>query len=73
MNTAAAGSNPQSSLPPQRKRKRPHERNIPSALSHLPESQLYAKLQYQEKKLDALLIRKRLDIQEALTRPLKVY
>ena len=38
----------------------------------MPESQAYMDLLAFERKLDATIMRKRLDIQEALKRPLKV-
>ena len=39
----------------------------------VPESQAYMDLLAFERKLDATIMRKRLDIQEALKRPMKVY
>ncbi|KAI3659578.1 hypothetical protein MP638_002026 [Amoeboaphelidium occidentale] len=56
------------------KKKRPNEKTLPMVLlqKDLPESQLYMKLINQEKLLDALFVRKRLDIQEALTRVQKI-
>jgi SWI/SNF-related matrix-associated actin-dependent regulator of chromatin subfamily D len=41
--------------------------------SFVPESKLYSDLVEFEKKLDAIIMRKRLDIQEALGKPTKVY
>ena len=39
----------------------------------MPESQAYMDLLAFERKLDATIMRKRLDIQEALKRPMKVH
>lgn len=54
-----------------KKRKRPQERSLPLAIADWPEYTLYSQLQHQERKLDTLMVRKRLEIQEALTRPVK--
>lgn len=56
-----------------RKRRRVAERVLSSQVRALvPESQAYLDLVSFEKKLDATIMRKKLEIQEALNRPLKV-
>lgn len=46
---------------------------LPLQIRHLvPESQAYMDLLAFERKLDSTIMRKRLDIQEALKRPMKV-
>lgn len=52
------------------RKKKPNEKNLPNLA--IPEAFLYQRLQAAEKQMDTLMIRKRLDIQEALSRPLKV-
>ncbi|KAG1175800.1 hypothetical protein G6F70_003895 [Rhizopus microsporus] len=55
------------------KKKRPTDKNLsPKIESFAPESKLYTELVDFEKKLDATIMRKRLDIQEALGKPTKV-
>ncbi|GAA5809991.1 hypothetical protein MFLAVUS_003406 [Mucor flavus] len=55
------------------KKKRPTDKNMPPKIeSFVPESKLYTDLVDFEKKLDATIMRKRLDIQEALGKPTKV-
>ncbi|KAF7721459.1 SWI/SNF complex component snf12 [Apophysomyces ossiformis] len=55
------------------KKKRPTDRNMPPKIEvFVPESKLYTELSEFEKKLDATIMRKRLDIQEALGKPTKV-
>ncbi|RCI06164.1 SWI SNF, matrix associated, actin dependent regulator of chromatin, sub d, member 1, partial [Rhizopus stolonifer] len=55
------------------KKKRPTDKNMPSAIeSFVPESRFYSELVDFEKKLDTTIMRKRLDIQEALGKPIKV-
>ncbi|ORX48588.1 hypothetical protein DM01DRAFT_1338648 [Hesseltinella vesiculosa] len=55
------------------KRKRPTDRNMPPKIeSFIPESTLYTELSEFEKKLDATIMRKRLDVQEAIGKPFKV-
>ncbi|ORZ02526.1 SWI/SNF and RSC complex subunit Ssr3 [Syncephalastrum racemosum] len=54
------------------KKKRPTDRNMPPKIeAFVPESKLYTELTEFEKKLDATIMRKRLDIQEALGKPTK--
>ncbi|KAG2213649.1 hypothetical protein INT46_000824 [Mucor plumbeus] len=56
------------------KKKRPTDKNMPPKIeSFVPESKLYTDLVEFEKKLDATIMRKRLDIQEALGKPTKVH
>ncbi|ORY02615.1 hypothetical protein K493DRAFT_277150 [Basidiobolus meristosporus CBS 931.73] len=51
-------------------KRKPTDRNLPSKIeSTLPEAKLYAQLQAQERKLDALVTRKKLDLQDALMKP----
>lgn len=58
---------------PPRKRRKLGDKVIPSAVRDLvPESHAYMDLVAFEQKLDATIARKKLDIQEALKRPLKV-
>ncbi len=55
------------------RRKKTVERDLPHGFEHVvPESRLYAELAALEKRLDTLIMRKRLDVQEALSRPVKV-
>ncbi|KAI8364315.1 BAF60b [Choanephora cucurbitarum] len=55
------------------KKKRPTDKNIPASIdSFVPESKLYSELVDFETKLDATIMRKRLDIQEALGKPTKI-
>ncbi|CAO0798761.1 unnamed protein product [Mucor circinelloides] len=55
------------------KKKRPTDRNNPPRIeAYVPESKLYTELSEFEKNLDAAIMRKRLDIQEALGKPTKV-
>ena len=49
------------------KRKRPSDKQLP-ALQEIAESHLYNKLLQSERQLDSILIRKRLDMQEALSK-----
>ena len=46
--------------------------SLPQVRDLVPESQAYMDLLAFERKLDATIMRKRLDIQEALKRPMKV-
>ncbi|KAI8075195.1 hypothetical protein BC940DRAFT_287688 [Gongronella butleri] len=56
------------------KRKRPTDRNMPPKIeSFIPESTLYTELSEFEKKLDATIMRKRLDVQEAVGKPSKIH
>ncbi|KAI7906787.1 uncharacterized protein BX663DRAFT_497579 [Cokeromyces recurvatus] len=60
-------------LPKHIKKKRPTDKNVPPQIeTFIPESKLYRELVEFEKKLDATIMRKRLDIQEALGKPSKV-
>ncbi|KAG2234565.1 hypothetical protein INT48_000468 [Thamnidium elegans] len=55
------------------KKKRPTDRNVPPKIeAYVPESKLYTELCEFEKNLDVAIMRKRLDIQEALGKPTKV-
>ncbi|KAF9433885.1 SWI SNF, matrix associated, actin dependent regulator of chromatin, sub d, member 1 [Entomortierella beljakovae] len=55
------------------KRKRPNDNQISSKIEAIvPESKLYTELQDFEKKLDATIMRKRLDLQETLNKPVKI-
>ncbi|KAG0072561.1 SWI SNF, matrix associated, actin dependent regulator of chromatin, sub d, member 1 [Linnemannia elongata] len=55
------------------KRKRPNDNQISSKIEAIvPESKLYTELLEFEKKLDATIMRKRLDLQETLNKPVKV-
>ncbi|KAG1462065.1 hypothetical protein G6F46_003121 [Rhizopus delemar] len=55
------------------KKKRPTDKNLsPKIESFAPESKLYTELVEFEKKLDATIVRKKLDIQEALGKPTKI-
>ncbi|KAL1933487.1 hypothetical protein VTP01DRAFT_7577 [Rhizomucor pusillus] len=55
------------------KKKRPTDRNMPPKIeAFVPESKLYTELTEFEKKLDASIMRKRLEVQEALGKPFKV-
>ncbi|KAG2173269.1 hypothetical protein INT43_004643 [Umbelopsis isabellina] len=54
------------------KKKRPTERNMPAKIdTFVPESKLYTELCEFEKKIDSTIMRKRLDIQEAVGKPTK--
>ncbi|CAO3703849.1 unnamed protein product [Rhizopus stolonifer] len=53
------------------KKKRPTDKNL-SSKAFVPESKLYTELVEFEKKLDETIMRKKLDIQEALGKPTKV-
>ncbi|KAK3848028.1 MAG: SWI/SNF-related matrix-associated actin-dependent regulator of chromatin subfamily D member 1-like protein [Linnemannia gamsii] len=54
------------------KRKRPNDNQISSKIEVIvPESKLYTELLEFEKKLDATIMRKRLDLQETLNKPVK--
>jgi len=54
------------------KKKRRIEKTIPPKIESLiPESKLYTQLHEFEKKMDATIMRKRLDIQEAMSKPIK--
>ncbi|CAO3630626.1 unnamed protein product [Cunninghamella echinulata] len=56
------------------KKKRPTDCNIPPKIeSFIPESTLYTELSEFEKKLDATIMRKRLNVQEAIGKPIKVH
>ncbi|KAI8971942.1 hypothetical protein BDF20DRAFT_824588, partial [Mycotypha africana] len=56
------------------RKKRPTDKNMPAKVeSFVPEAKLYTDLIEFEKKLDATIMRKRLDIQEALGKPTKVH
>ncbi|KAI9310692.1 SWI/SNF and RSC complex subunit Ssr3 [Dichotomocladium elegans] len=55
------------------KKKRPSDRNMPPRIeAFIPESKIYTELSEFERKLDAMIMRKRLDVQEALGKPTKV-
>ncbi|KAI1309507.1 SWI SNF, matrix associated, actin dependent regulator of chromatin, sub d, member 1 [Mortierella claussenii] len=55
------------------KRKRPNDNQISSKIEAIiPESKLYSELLDFEKKLDATIMRKRLDLQETLNKPVKI-
>ncbi|KAI8365192.1 uncharacterized protein BYT42DRAFT_505765, partial [Radiomyces spectabilis] len=55
------------------RKKRPTDRNMPPKIeAFVPESKLYMELTEFEKSLDATILRKRLDIQEALGKPTKL-
>jgi SWI/SNF-related matrix-associated actin-dependent regulator of chromatin subfamily D len=55
------------------RKKKTWNRNLPKKLdSFVPEAKYYAELQEIEKKLDATLVRKKLDIQEGALKPIKV-
>ncbi|KAF1804832.1 hypothetical protein FB192DRAFT_1274326 [Mucor lusitanicus] len=55
------------------RKKRPTDRNNPPRVeAYVPESKLYTELSEFEKNLDVAIMRKRLDIQEALGKPTKV-
>ncbi|KAF9999491.1 SWI SNF, matrix associated, actin dependent regulator of chromatin, sub d, member 1 [Entomortierella chlamydospora] len=55
------------------KRKRPNDNQISSKIEAIvPESKLYTELLEFEKKLDATIMRKRLDLQETLNKPVKI-
>ncbi|PKK72158.1 hypothetical protein RhiirC2_710595 [Rhizophagus irregularis] len=57
----------------QAKKKRALDRNIPEKLDTLvPESLLYTELQNFEKRLDATIMRKRLEVQETINKPMKI-
>jgi SWI/SNF-related matrix-associated actin-dependent regulator of chromatin subfamily D len=57
----------------QAKKKRALDRNIPEKLDTLvPESCLYTELQGFERRLDATIMRKRLEIQEMIGKPMKI-
>lgn len=57
---------------PAKKKKKQAEKILPQKVRDLvPESQAYMDLLAFERKLDATIMRKRLDIQEALKRPMK--
>uniref|UniRef100_A0A914UTD5 DM2 domain-containing protein n=1 Tax=Plectus sambesii TaxID=2011161 RepID=A0A914UTD5_9BILA len=61
------------SQPPARKKRRFGDKLIPAQVRELvPESQAYMDLLTFEQKLDSTITRKKLDIQEALKRPMKV-
>jgi len=54
------------------KKKRRIEKTLPPKIESLiPESKLYTQLHEFEKKMDATIMRKRLDIQEAMSKPIK--
>jgi len=54
------------------KKKRRIEKSLPPKIETLiPESKLYTQLHEFEKKMDATIMRKRLDIQEAMSKPIK--
>jgi len=58
--------------PPSKKKKKQADKILPQKVRDLvPESQAYMDLLAFERKLDATIMRKRLDIQEALKRPMK--
>ncbi|CAG8565631.1 816_t:CDS:10, partial [Paraglomus brasilianum] len=62
----------ENSMMMQRKKAKLSDRNMPGKIeSIVPESRLYTELQAFEKKLDATISRKRFDIQEALSVPMK--
>lgn len=53
-------------------KKAPGVRNLPANLEQIiPESMFYTHLQRLENRMDMMLMNKRLDIQEALSRPMK--
>ncbi|KAI8374667.1 SWI/SNF and RSC complex subunit Ssr3 [Radiomyces spectabilis] len=55
------------------KKKRPVDRNLPPKIeAFIPESRLYTELNEFDKKLDATIMRTRLEIQEAIGKPTKV-
>ncbi|CAI2166789.1 20387_t:CDS:2 [Funneliformis geosporum] len=57
----------------QSKKKRAVERNIPEKLNAIvPESRLYTELQEFERRLDTTISRKRLEIQETISKPMRV-
>ncbi|RIA81075.1 hypothetical protein C1645_576186 [Glomus cerebriforme] len=57
----------------QTKKKRALDRNIPEKLDTLvPESCLYTELQNFERRLDATIMRKRLEVQETINKPMKI-
>lgn len=59
--------------PPPKKKKKQADKVLPQKVRDLvPESQAYMDLLAFERKLDATIMRKRLDIQEALKRPMKL-
>lgn len=63
---------PKSDYGPSKKKKKLAEKILPQKVRDLvPESQAYMDLLAFERKLDATIMRKRLDIQEALKRPMK--
>lgn len=61
-------------VPPTRKRlRRPLERNIPPEVEQeIPECEYYKRLLESEKKIDAIILRKRSEIQEMINNPVKV-
>lgn len=66
------GAPPKSGDYPQKKKKKLADKILPQKVRDLvPESQAYMDLLAFERKLDATIMRKRLDIQEALKRPMK--
>lgn len=72
--TSASGPNASSSSgSSSKKKKKLAEKILPQKVRDLvPESQAYMDLLTFERKLDSTIMRKRLDIQEALKRPMKV-
>lgn len=71
--TTASGPNASSSGSSSKKKKKLAEKILPQKVRDLvPESQAYMDLLTFERKLDSTIMRKRLDIQEALKRPMKV-
>uniref|UniRef100_A0A023F5K6 Putative swi/snf transcription activation complex subunit n=1 Tax=Triatoma infestans TaxID=30076 RepID=A0A023F5K6_TRIIF len=63
---------PPQQQPKPKKKKRLADKILPQKVRHLvPESQAYMDLLAFERKLDSTIMRKRLDIQEALKRPMK--
>jgi SWI/SNF-related matrix-associated actin-dependent regulator of chromatin subfamily D len=55
------------------RRKRPTDKSLPKKIeSYVPESKLYNEMLEFERRLDATIMRKTLDIQDALAKPSKV-
>ncbi|KAG4915430.1 hypothetical protein AAZX31_19G081000 [Glycine max] len=61
---------PAPTVPARRKKHKPNEKHLPEkALAILPESEIYTQLLDIEARVDAALVRKKVDIQEALKNP----
>jgi hypothetical protein len=57
-----------------KKRKKPNDKNLSKKIeAFVPESKLYLQMQDFERRLDATITRKTLDIQDALVKPQKVF